>query len=64
MVLFSLFNKVESAKIELSSQGVSLLKAGYPIVIVLHDYDLLQEGGARFKNLIQEWKENRHGRHH
>ncbi|KMP11581.1 hypothetical protein UR09_02990 [Candidatus Nitromaritima sp. SCGC AAA799-A02] len=42
---------------EETSEGVALVEAGYPLIIVLHDYDLLQNGPARLKGMIQKWRE-------
>ncbi len=37
-------------------EGVALAQAGYPSVIVLHDFDLLENGPARLKEMIQKWR--------
>lgn len=44
-----------------STESLPLVEAGYPLIIVLHDYDLLQNGPERLQRLIREWRQ--HGIH-
>lgn len=48
--------KIRAVYPDESFEGVPLAQAGYPLIVVLHDYDLLQEGSARLNAMIRQWR--------
>lgn len=48
--------KLRAVYPEETSEGAALAEAGYPVILVLHDYDLLIRGPARLREMIQWWR--------